>query len=178
MKLIWTRFRNWIIALLTVVAATFGAVGGGMSYTGAIAGKDSHFYAIHTTSTITSDAGIIAGTSVAAGTAIAAGTSVSAGTIVSGQDLSASRYVTATTGLAIGTTSFTGALKYGYSASVIDGTTIAHGMGTTPTVVILTPYTVSLPLTGTVFVRNTGPISFTVGMTPSQNLALYWLAGK
>jgi len=67
MKQFFDKFSRWIVALIVALAAALGAAGG-MTYTGAIAGKASHIYQL---TTVTS---MIAGTSVAAGTTVAAGT--------------------------------------------------------------------------------------------------------
>ena len=73
MKNFFDKFSRWITALIVALAAALGAAGG-MTYTGAIAGKASHIYQL---TTVTS---MIAGTSVSAGTTVTAGSTVTAGT--------------------------------------------------------------------------------------------------
>jgi hypothetical protein len=82
------------------------------------------------------------------------------------------------TGLTLDSIKLSGPYVFSYTAAVVDGTQISHTLGTTPTMVLFTPYTVSLPISCTVFVRGLNAYNITVGMTPSQNLRLYWLAGK
>jgi len=72
-----------------------------------------------------------------------------------------------------------GPVTFGTATTVISGTTIAHGIGTTPTVVLLTPqdaggYTTTVP-----YVLATDTISITIGVADSVTLeTLHWMAGK
>ena len=72
---------------------------------------------------------------------------------------------------------FSGPVRFG-SASVTSGTLVAHGIGTTPTVIVLTA---SGEVTVTPIVFTTNATSFTVGFpsydTPGA-MTVYWMAGK
>jgi hypothetical protein len=74
-------------------------------------------------------------------------------------------------------TQMSGPVRYGLvSGAVVSGTTIAHGIGTTPTMALLTS---SLPLTTPMFVSAKGPVSITVGISDSVSTSgVYWLAGR
>lgn len=71
-----------------------------------------------------------------------------------------------------------GPVAFGSASSVVTGTTIAHGLGTTPTAVLLTA---GQPVTTTPLVLATGVTSITVGFLNTHNppaMTVYWLAGK
>lgn len=71
---------------------------------------------------------------------------------------------------------FSGPVTFGAAITQTDGSTIAHGLGTTPTVAILTPYTA---VTATVYVKAADTVSITVGLIGAVGTAdVYWLAGK
>ena len=71
---------------------------------------------------------------------------------------------------------FSGPVTFGSASSCVDGTTIAHGLATTPTVVLLTPYSA---VTATVYVKAADTVSITVGLIGAVGTAdVYWLAGK
>ncbi len=76
---------------------------------------------------------------------------------------------TATT-LQIGGVAFSGAMKYGTSATYVEGTSITHGFATTPTVCLLTP----MPITGTLTITTTG-FSSDTGMAA---VPIYWMCGQ
>lgn len=68
----------------------------------------------------------------------------------------------------------------GATASVTNNTKIAHGLGTTPTAIILTPFYAGI-FTQTVYISATNATSFTVGIeTGSVTTAtyMYWEAIK
>lgn len=74
-----------------------------------------------------------------------------------------------------------GPIRFGSDANTTHGERIAHGLGTTPTAVILTPISATLTLTHVVVVSATNAVSFTVGITPpeaSGYIGVYWMAGK
>ncbi len=85
-------------------------------------------------------------------------------------NLTASNAITASTTLVLGTNSFTGAIKYGTSATYVEGTSITHGFATTPTVCLLTP----MPITGTLTITTTG-FSSDTGMAA---VPIYWMCGQ
>lgn len=76
-----------------------------------------------------------------------------------------------------------GPVRFGSATSIMDGTRVAHGMGTTPTFVALTPYFQSQVSTATMFsIQTMNATSFTVSCTPTvyadNAAAVYWIAGK
>ena len=71
-----------------------------------------------------------------------------------------------------------GPLRYGTATGVITGTTIAHGLGVTPTTIMLTA---GQPVSTTPIVITANTISITVGFVTGTNplsMTVYWLAGK
>lgn len=69
-----------------------------------------------------------------------------------------------------------GPYRYGVATSVISGTLIAHGLGTTPSVVLLTAGT---PITTPLFVTARNAVSLTVGVNGGVTVpTVFWLAGK
>jgi hypothetical protein len=71
-----------------------------------------------------------------------------------------------------------GPVTFGSAASIVTGTTIAHGLGTTPTTVLLTA---GQPVTTTPLVLAANTTSITVGFLNTHNppaMTVYWLAGK
>lgn len=72
------------------------------------------------------------------------------------------------------------AFAAGEATNVISGTTIAHTLGVTPTMVQLTPEYTGL-FTQTVYVKAHDTTSITVGISPGSVVtltALYWMACK
>jgi hypothetical protein len=83
-----------------------------------------------------------------------------------------------TNGLSISAVSFSGPVKFGKVTGVVTGTTIAHGLGVTPTSVLLTA---SGTVTTTPEVLATNTTSITVGFKPGENpdaMTVNWMAGK
>jgi hypothetical protein len=71
----------------------------------------------------------------------------------------------------------TGPVIFGSQINATDGTTVTHGLGTTPTIVLVTPVTASL--TGTVFVEAVNSTVFTIGVESADTgLRVDWLVGK
>lgn len=78
---------------------------------------------------------------------------------------------------------FSGPIRFGSDTTTADGERIAHGLGTTPTAVVLTVITdtFSPQANYSVAISATNATSFTVAITPvaaSGNLGVYWMAGK
>lgn len=81
-----------------------------------------------------------------------------------------------TTSLTLESVAFSGPLTFGRQQTVTHGITIAHGLGTTPTVILLTP---SGTVTGAVGYSAADATSFTVSMDPALTFDyLDWIAGK
>ena len=88
--------------------------------------------------------------------------------------------VAATSTLTLESVAFSGPITFGAEANATDGVTIAHGLGTTPTVVSVTPY-YATALTQTVWVSAADDTSFTLEIEPGSVTTLtnvYWFAGK
>lgn len=101
---------------------------------------------------------------------------------VTAASVTASGAVTAGS-LTIGAVSQTGPMRFGTATNVISGTTIAHGLGVTPTVTLLTTQIITGPatLTQTVYVLSTNATSITVGLSMgalSTIPTVNWAAGK
>jgi len=95
---------------------------------------------------------------------------------VSGLDVTIGGSLTLTDTLTLESVAFSGPVTFGSASSCVDGTTIAHGLGTTPAVVLLTPYSA---VTATVYVKATDATNITVGLVGSVGeVDVYWLAGK
>jgi cytoskeletal protein CcmA (bactofilin family) len=96
-------------------------------------------------------------------------------------------YTMTTTGLDLGANAltmtgvtFSGPMKYGMASDVLSGTSIAHGLGTVPTMIIMQPITSHL--TGPVFswgVVATSTSAFIVAITPTvTSMDFYWIVGR
>ena len=89
--------------------------------------------------------------------------------------------VTAGGTLTLESVAFSGPVTFGSASSVVTGTTIAHGLATTPTAVTLTPMYVGA-FTNTVYVLATDATSITIGIGYTTGVttvtSLYWMAGK
>jgi hypothetical protein len=75
-----------------------------------------------------------------------------------------------------------GAPVFGATANVVNGALVSHGLGTTPTAILLTPFYAG-SLTNTLYVSATNATSFTVGLAyPSEGVVtittVYWQAAK
>lgn len=78
---------------------------------------------------------------------------------------------------------FSGPVVFGAESNVISGALIAHGLGTTPTAIILTPFysTSSGEFTQTLSISATNATSFTVNISPGAVTTIttvYWMAGR
>ena len=78
---------------------------------------------------------------------------------------------------------FSGPVVFGSTSDVISGTLVAHGLGTTPTAVVLTPLFNGTVVTQVVYLLATNATSFTVGIGTDQAevvtmTTVYWMAGK
>ena len=82
----------------------------------------------------------------------------------------------------IGGVAQTGAVRSGSASTVISGTTIAHGIGTTPTAFFLTPgYAAASVYTQTLFPHGCNTTSCTVGVSSGSVATftlVYWLAQR
>jgi hypothetical protein len=100
-------------------------------------------------------------------------------TLAGSTDLNSATVVT-TTALAVNGLRVSGAYKYGCTSATVAGGAggVAHGVGTTPTAVLISPY--GAVLTTTVSVTATDTISFYVGyaVTAAAPVRLCWFAGK
>jgi hypothetical protein len=71
-----------------------------------------------------------------------------------------------------------GPVRFGTASGVTTGTLIAHGLGTTPTAVILTVDTPAVTFTNTLGVGPTNATSFTVYIPGGATVSLDWMAGR
>lgn len=76
---------------------------------------------------------------------------------------------------------FSGPIVFGAASAVVTGTTIAHGLGITPTSIALTPAYAGA-FTNTVYVRAADATNITVGLGYTTGVTtvttVYWFAGK
>jgi hypothetical protein len=82
------------------------------------------------------------------------------------------------TSFTLGGVAVSGGFKYGVATGVVSGTTIAHGVGSLPSMISLTPYTTSNDFNSRVYVLARDATNITVGITPTTNINVYWIAGK
>lgn len=69
-----------------------------------------------------------------------------------------------------------GPLRYGAATTVVSGTTIAHGLATTPTIALLTA---GVPITTPLYITARDATSITVGINDSVSVTtVFWAAGK
>jgi hypothetical protein len=81
--------------------------------------------------------------------------------------------------LTLESVAFSGPTTFGSASGVVSGTTIAHGLSTTPTAVLLTPVSTGGYTTTVPYVIGTDTTSITVGVADGVSIStLYWLAGK
>lgn len=82
------------------------------------------------------------------------------------------------TTLNMGSITTTGLLKYGSQTGVANDTLVAHGLGTTPTSVLVT-FSRGDVMSQSFYVSATNSTSFTVGLVagPVTTATLYWAAG-
>ena len=133
---------------------------------------------------VTSSQGLTFGTSNFGGSIAVAGDATIAGA-VSGGSLSGGSIlvggIVSGASLTVNGVAQTGAIKYGGQSTVISGTTIAHGIGTTPTVFTVQNDGVQAgTFTQTLYHGNCGVTSCTVYVT-SGSVATYtvdWFAGR
>ena len=83
--------------------------------------------------------------------------------------------------LTLESVAFSGPITFGSASAVVTGTEIAHGLGVTPTSVVLTPMYNGV-FTNTVYVVGTNVTSITVGLGYAEGVTtvtkVYWMAGK
>ena len=80
--------------------------------------------------------------------------------------------------LTLESVAFSGPVRFGSASSVVSGTLIAHGLGITPTAVLLTSGSTTV-MTVPAYLLATNATSFTVAISDSVTIpTLYWLAGK
>ena len=84
--------------------------------------------------------------------------------------------------LTLDSVAFTGPIVFGTSTSAINGTLIAHGLGTTPTVVLLSPQFTGNNISQTAYITASNATSFTVGLGYATGVltipTLHYMAGK
>lgn len=73
-----------------------------------------------------------------------------------------------------------GPVVFGSQAAATDGITITHGLGTTPTMVVLSPAWASDEVTQTLYVSSLSATVFAVEITTGTvtNTTVYWIAGR
>lgn len=92
-----------------------------------------------------------------------------------------SSYITATNVISMAGGTFTGPLHYGSASSVVSGTTIAHGFGTTPTSFIVQGATLqAATYTQTLYAHSCNVTSCTIGLTQGAitTTNVTWIGGK
>ena len=117
---------------------------------------------------VTSSQGLTFGTSNFGGSISVAGDATVVGAVTGGS-------------LTVGGVAQTGAIKYGTQSAVISGTTIAHGVGTTPTVFMVEVDGIQVAaLTQTLYHGGCNVTSCTVYLTQGSvtTFTVDWLAGK
>lgn len=93
-----------------------------------------------------------------------------------GKALTVDGTTTLGTALTFGEVAVSGPYRYGSASSVVSGTLIAHGLATTPTLVVLTA---GQPITTPLFVTARNATSVTVGINDGLTVGtVFWLAGK
>lgn len=111
---------------------------------------------------------------------VVADNNITAGATVSGATLSGTTgSFTSLSGstLTLNSLAVSGPYKYGVTTgTIVTGTTIAHGIGTTPTMAIVTAGSaISTPLQ----ILSLGAVSITLGINDGVSLSkVYWFAGK
>ena len=73
-----------------------------------------------------------------------------------------------------------GAMKFGATSDVVNNTLIAHGLGTTPTSILLTPFYAGT-LTQSLYISASNATSFTVGIAAGSVTTVttvYWAVAK
>jgi hypothetical protein len=86
--------------------------------------------------------------------------------------------VTLSSTLTLEEVAFSGPVRFG-SATVVTGTSIAHGLGVTPTAVVISPL-YDGALTQTFYVMSADNISITIGLETGSitTTTVYWMAGR
>jgi len=89
--------------------------------------------------------------------------------------------VTAGGTLTLESVAFSGPLRFGTATNIANDGTIAHGLGTTPTLAIVIPLTTTATITNTPYVKSLDVTNITV-VVPSGAVStfdnLMWIAGK
>lgn len=87
--------------------------------------------------------------------------------------------ITGTT-LALNSVQQSGPVRFGAAQSAISGTAVTHGLGTTPTAILLTSVYTNGGFTRTAYVMASNTTVFTVGIEGGDGVpqGLYWMAGK
>lgn len=87
--------------------------------------------------------------------------------------------------LTLKSVSFSGPIAFGTASNVVSGTEIAHGLGTTPTVTVLTPEHLTPVFTNVIYILSTNSTSITVGLGQTGVTGgittvntVHWMAGK
>jgi len=77
-------------------------------------------------------------------------------------------------------TTVSGPVRFGSQAAATDGITITHGLGTTPTSVVISPEWGDNTVTQTVYVSQVGASTFSIEFTNGAvtNTTIYWIAGR
>jgi len=93
-----------------------------------------------------------------------------------GDDATITGDLTVTGALTLQGVAVSGPIRYGSASTVISGTTIAHGLATTPTVATLTA---GIPITTPLYITARNATSITVGINDSVSVStVFWIAGK
>lgn len=108
---------------------------------------------------------------------------LSAADLAASDDLTVTDDTTLSGDLSLEGIVFSGPVTFGTATNVISGTTIAHGLGVTPTVALVASQVITGPatLTQTVYILSTNTTSITVGLSMgslSTIPVVNWIAGK
>lgn len=138
------------------------------------------------------DSVIITGTLMSDGETVTIGDSAAVtGTLDVSLGITATENISAGTGLAVSgptvlhgsltmsDTAFSGPIMYNLVPQVVSGTIVYHGMGTTPTVVLLTPIlSTTNEITACYYVLTLEYTNFVIGHDAAGGDGVYWIAGR
>lgn len=168
---------------LRVDGATGNVTAAGNIIANGIFTSSGSAYVFNNDTTITGTLNVNGATALDAGATITGDLSVSGATALGDSatiagDLSASGAITVGGDLVLEGVAFSGPTVFGSATDVVSGTTIAHGLGTTPTVVLLTA---SGYVTTTPVLLASDDTDITVGFGIDEDppaMTVHWLAGR
>jgi hypothetical protein len=159
------RFR-WLLLILAVLLVTWGTVG-------CAAATQSAQYS----TTVYKDLGGDRQVWASGGQALFESGAVAEAQAGSTVYLSGTNYISDT--LYLEGRQFSGPVRFGSATALATPVTVTHGLGVTPTSIILTPY-YNGALTQTAFITGSNSTSFTILLEsgPVTTTTVYWMAGR